>query len=256
MKAIFNAGVEKGRVITRASGRRGTITYNPFGPKMLAGIYGENPPLKGATLSRCIQIGLRRRYDRKEDISDFNKRDARNEAINIERDIKLWANNADHRALEDARPDMPGELTDRQRDAWLPLVVIADLIGEGWGRTARQWAVELSAAVPVTPDVMVQVLRDAYRALTGPGLETEKRVKTTTLADARNALSDREYDDDLTSIQLAKRLSRFHIKPSKWYDAKVQVRGFTVRTQSGDWTPEWKDAIGRYRLDDKRDNDV
>ena len=55
MKVIFNAGVEKGRKITRAAGRNGIVSYDPFGTKMLAGIYGENPPLKGATLSRCIQ---------------------------------------------------------------------------------------------------------------------------------------------------------------------------------------------------------
>lgn len=259
LRVVLNSGVEKGRLITRANGRQGGIvTYDPFGPKMLAGIYGESPPLKGATLSRCIQIGLRRRYDLEEEIADFDKTDARVEAVAIKAAIETWALLTDHDALSRARPQMPSELTDRQRDAWRPLVVIADLIGDSWGVSARRWAVELSRAVPVTPDLMVQLLRDAYRVMAGHG---GRRIRTTDLAAARNALPDREYDDDLSPIQLAKRLVRFHIKPGKWYDdspagKRSQVRGFVFRTRAGEWQPEWKDAIGRYRLEEAQDNDV
>ena len=171
-----------------------------------------------------------------------------------------------HDDLSNARPDMPGELTDRQRDAWLPLVVVADLVDAStpgdtpspgpWGQAARNWAVELSQAVPVTPDVMVQVLRDAYKVMTSPEHATDRRIKSTVLASERNAMTDREYDDDLSPIQLSKRLARFGIKPVKWYEDKSQVRGFTVRGDGGQWTAQWLDAIGRYRLDEARDNDA
>lgn len=254
LRAILNAGVEKGKVITRATGRGGFTAYDPFGPKMLAGIYGDNPPLKGATLSRCIQIGLRRRYDLKEEIADFDKTDAEIEAIPVRAAMQRWALLTDHDELRRARPNMPAELTDRQRDAWRPLVAIADIIGTQWGQAARHWAVELSRAIPVTPDTMVQVLRDTYRVLRDT-FSTDRKVKSVILADARNNLTDREYDEDLSPIQLGKRLARFSIKPIKYYDGSTQVRGYMFRTESGTWTPEWADAIGRYRLDEKREDD-
>lgn len=259
LRAILNSGVEQGKYITRAAGRHGIIMYDPFGPKMLAGIYGENPPLKGSTLSRCIQIQLRRRYDQREDIADFDKTDAEVEVVPIVAAIRTWSLLTNHDELRRARPVMPAALTDRQRDAWRPLIVIADMISEEWGAAARAWAAELSAAIPVTPDVMVQVLRDVYRVLGSDEQQSNRRIKSTVLAAARNALPDREYDDDLSPIQLGKRLGRFAIKPAKYYDgegsARAQVRGYVFRNPSGEWVPEWADAIGRYRLDEKRDND-
>ncbi len=252
MRALLNAGVEKGRLITRAGPRGSILTYDPFGPKMLAGIYGEAPPLRGATLSRCIQIALRRRYDKEEDVADFHKSDALAETALLKAAITQWAQLTSHDALRNARPEMPAELTDRQRDAWRPLIAVADLISGGWGNAARQWAVELSRAVPVTPDIMVQVLRDVYRVLRD---YPDHRIKSTVLASLRNDLSDRELDEDINPRQLGMRLKRFHITGTKWYDQSTQVRGFVYKGDSGEWTPEWKDAIGRYRLDEKRDNE-
>jgi Protein of unknown function (DUF3631) len=256
LRAILNAGVEKGRFITRATGRGGYVSYDPFGPKMLAGIYGEVPPLKGATLSRCIQIELRRRYDEREEIADFDKTDAEREVNDLAGNIKRWSLFTDHDELKSARPEMPAELTDRQRDAWRPLVVIGDRISPEWGKAARAWAVELSRAVPVTPDLMVQVMKDVYRVLVSEAYADAQQIKTATLARARDQLTDREYDEDLSPIQLAKRLARFGIKPIKYYEGKGQVRGFRVRNQSGEWTAQWADAIGRYRLAELHDDGI
>lgn len=251
LRAIFNAGVEQGHKIIRATHNGGVIEYDPFGPKMLAGIYGEEPPLKGPTLSRCIQIGLRRRYDGKEEIADFDKTDAEVESLPIARALKRWSLLASHDVLRKARPELPGELTDRQRDAWRPLIVIADLIGAKWAQAARQWAVEQSRAVPVTPDRMVQVLHDVIRVLASPEHAGDRVITTKVLAAARNALPDREYDEDLSPIGLAKRLARFEIRPTRYYAGTTQVRGFRIRDGSGTFAPEWADAIGRYRLADR-----
>jgi hypothetical protein len=248
LKVILNAGVEKGRSITRATRGGGVDTYDPFSPKMFAGIYGEAPPLKGATLSRCIQIGLRRRNPVTEPIADFNKNDAELESLEIVSEVKRWSLLVSKEELRKARPEMPAELTDRQRDAWLPLIVIADLISELWGAAARTWAVELSRAVPVTPDIMVQVLRDVHQVLAA---YDGTRVTSRVLADLRNALEDREFDGDLNAIELGKRLARFGIHPTKWNISGgrkgKQERGFIFRRGDA-FTAEFKDAFERYGI--------
>jgi len=251
LRAIFNAGVEQGHKIIRATYGGGVIEYDPFGPKMLAGIYDKEPPLKGSTLSRCIQVGLRRRYDGKEVIADFDKDNAEVESIPIVRALKRWPLLVSHDVLRKARPELPGELTDRQRDSWRPLVAVADLIGERWGRAARQWATELARAVPTTPDPGVQILWDVFSVLATPEHSGDLRITTKALATARNALPFREFDADLNPVQLAKRLRRFEIKPERYYAGGIQVRGFRIRTESGTFVPEWADAFGRYRLDER-----
>ena len=215
---------------------------------MLAGIYGEEPPLKGSTLSRCIQIGLRRRYDQKEVVADFEADEAEAQAVPIAHALRRWALLTSHDGLRKARPVLPSELTDRQRDAWRPLVVVADLIGAAWGHTARRWAVELSQAITVTPDPMIQLLSDVYRVLVNPEHGSARTITTARLAAARNALPDREHEEDLAPIQLAKRLARFHLVPERYYECGHQVRGFRVRNDRGEFLPAWRDVIGRYRL--------
>jgi hypothetical protein len=148
LKAVLNAGVERGRLITRAAPKGGVFTYDPFGPKMLAGIYGTEPPLKGATLSRCIQIGLRRRHPGTETVEDFDKDVAEDESAGMREALRGWAMAADRDALSRAKPAVPAELTDRQRDAWRPLVVVADLIGPASARPPGLGSPAAQAAPP------------------------------------------------------------------------------------------------------------
>lgn len=216
---------------------------------MFAGIYGEAPPLKGATLSRCIQISLRRRNPVTEHIADFNKNDAELESLELASAVKRWSLQTSREMLRKARPEMPPQLTDRQRDAWLPLVVIADLISESWGQAARQWAVELSRAIPVIPDAMVQILRDVYQVLAD---YDGTRITSRVLADFRNGLQDRQFDGDLNAIEVGKRLARFGIHPTKWNVSGgkkgTQERGFVFRRSNGKFTPEFRDAFERYGI--------
>jgi hypothetical protein len=74
------------------------------------------------------------------------------------------------------------------------------MIGESWGQAARQWAVELSQAIPITPDPMIQLLKDCYRVLVSPGHADDRVIASAILAIERNALLDREYDQEVSAL--------------------------------------------------------
>lgn len=123
------------------------------------------------------------------------------------------------------------------------------MIGESWGQAARQWAVELSKAIPMTPDPMIQLLKDCYRVLVSPERADDRAIASAILASERNVLPDRGYDQEVNALRLGKLLARFHIKPQRPTIGGTQVRGYVIRSDHGEWLPVWADAIGRYRLD-------
>jgi hypothetical protein len=54
-------------------------------------------------------------------------------------------------AAEQARPDMPVGVEDRNADMWEPLLAVADLAGSDWPKLAREAAVAFIAAGRETP---------------------------------------------------------------------------------------------------------
>jgi hypothetical protein len=76
-----------------------------FCPKLIAGIAGHRLPLTGATLSRCIEIPMRRRT-REEPISVFSHRHVRRDCDPVRLGLVEWA---DERTvlLREAKPALP-----------------------------------------------------------------------------------------------------------------------------------------------------
>jgi hypothetical protein len=108
-------------------------------------VRGEVERLPDTTASRSIQIRLKKRL-RTEPIERFRHRQARRIAEPLRERLELWAvENMD--VLRYATPALPDSLGDRAQDCWEPLLAIADLGGEQWGRLARVAAVELSGAL-------------------------------------------------------------------------------------------------------------
>jgi hypothetical protein len=240
LQEVLNAGFQPGTPILRRN-----ATYNVFCPKIFTGITHENPPLTDATLTRCIQIPMRRKA-RDEPLARFHRNQAAREMAPIHGGLAEWALAARDR-LEDADPKMPEGLSDRQEDMWAPLFAIADSIGTAWGEAAREWAVTLTRAIPKNPDPAVQILADVKKILDGwPG----NRIPTADLARARNALEGRDYDEDLSPNRLSKRLGGFGLHPDKSPfrmagKASPTQRGFTFR-RGDQYLPAWADAFQRY----------
>lgn len=231
MKVVLNAGFQPGTP-KRIKGK----AYELFCPKAFSGIAGDRQPLTDATLSRSIQIPMRRKAPH-EYAEPFHKGTATEELAPLKGGLEAWAESA-RRALYSATPWMPDGLSDRQRDCWEPLLAIADLIGSKWGSAARDWAVSLTRAIPKTPDEGVQILRDVRRVLEDADFSDVTWIATKALADRRNGLETREYADDLSTVQLGRRLAGFginadHSPRREGGRNSAAQRGFTIRVRKG-----------------------
>jgi hypothetical protein len=239
LKMILNSGFEPGSPVARAGKE-----YSTYCPKAFSGIAGDRQPLTNSTLSRCIQIPMRRKasHERFEPLDPSAIADL--EALRNQ--IEVWALSASAESLR-CWPTVPDGLTSRQEDTWRPLLAIADLVG--WSKAAREWTIVLTEATPQMPDVGVQILADMRRVLEERFLG-ETWVPTKALAAERNNLDGREYDDDLTPNQLGRRLAGFGIhrdsspRRQGGRGAPAQ-RGFFIRS-GGKLTKAWQDAFDRY----------
>jgi hypothetical protein len=210
LKTVLNAGYRTGGVVQRTGrDRDGELTvqdFNVFCPKMFAGIAGKKLPIRGATLTRCIQFPMRTRT-KDEPIERFFHHRHERELGPLRDELAEWAD--EHvDVLRDAVPDVPDAMSDREVEVWEPLLAIADLCG--LGKEARKAALTLSNAVAKQPDPSVQVIADLRRVWDAA---TAKRLHTATLADGRNELEDRQYVDTLSAQELSMWLTRFGIHP-------------------------------------------
>jgi hypothetical protein len=137
-RALLNAGYERGiRAIRMARNGGGfvKISYDPFCPKILAGI-GRLPD---TIVDRSIPILIHRRL-KTQSCQKYRRQD-RDLAKPIRDALETWSANTDLRkTIQASRPEMPDCLTDRQEDIWEPLLAIADSIGGDAPKLAREAA--------------------------------------------------------------------------------------------------------------------
>jgi hypothetical protein len=122
-RALLNAGYERGiraiRMERRADGFK-KISYDPFCPKILAGI-GRLPD---TIVDRSIPILIHRKL--KTHPCDKYRRQDRVKAKPLYDALETWSQDAEViETLREAHPEMPGSLSDRQEDIWEPLLAIA-----------------------------------------------------------------------------------------------------------------------------------
>jgi Protein of unknown function (DUF3631) len=176
IRAILNSGYRRGAVVPRVLDPRSTRVekFEVFGPKILAGLRELPPTLAGRSLRFRLQ---KRRSD--ESVERFRQPRVKAEVAALVEALEAWADDDTIQALEQAMPELPDALSDRQQDACEILVAISDLAGEAWGRRARSAlcavaargrveAVEESRGVALLSD-----LRGAV-ALLGPRLATRQ----------------------------------------------------------------------------------
>jgi hypothetical protein len=208
LKAVLNKGFEYGGYVVRSLGKAGYERIGVFCPKLVAGIAGRKLPLTGATLSRCIEIPIRRRTAG-EVVAPFKHRDARRECEPLRAALVVWGESVEPKLLG-ASPTIPTGLTDRQGDAWEPLLAIAERLGRDWPQRAANAALTLSKRASAQPDDGTQIiadLKDAWNHIEG------ERAHTATLAEIRNRLEDRRYSASLSAYELSTWLHRFGIAP-------------------------------------------
>lgn len=246
LTVVLNAGFQRnGPPIIRTNRR-----ISCFCPKMFAGIAGEKPPLTGAAGSRCLPIVIRRKSAKetlKFRVKKFDLDDAMDEMAPTQKDLMAWAKRSREKLRRPKVLNVPKELSDRQQDMCKQLFAIADLLGGAWPKNARKWAVEIFKSVPRQVDPGIQILADVKAVLDG---FTGEVISTRELAERRNKLDAKQYEDILTAQQLGRRLSAFGMYTAQWRTGKgtERVRGYKFRNTKGVYLPEWADAFERYRV--------
>jgi uncharacterized protein DUF3631 len=207
--------------------------FNVFCPKMFAGIAGRKLPIRGATLTRCIQFPMRTRT-KDEPIERFYHHRHERELAPLRDQLADWAR-LHMGELRDAEPDVPDELSDREVEVWEPLFAIADVCGRG--PEARDAALMLSTAVAKQPDPGIQIISDLSQIWKAT---KESRLHTATLAARRNELEDRQYVDALNAHELSMWLARFgiHSLPNPFRQDGTLRRGYA--------RADFADAFRRY----------
>jgi hypothetical protein len=196
LRGVLDTGHRRGGAASCCVGQGANISYRDFStycPKAIAGI-GKLPDTVG---DRAIPIRLKRSVRGEDKLERFRQRDAEAEAAPLRAQVEAWAR-AHLKALQDAHPSLPDELTDRQQDCAEPLLAIADAAGGEWPEEARKALVELCSQAQAS---------DASH-----GVQL--------LTDIRQVFEDKDFDK-LTSAELAEELAKIETSPwGEWNHGK------------------------------------
>jgi len=214
MRGLLNAGYRRGLSVYRCGGESRTTLeeYDVFCAKALAGI----GTLPDTIHSRSIPIYMRRRA-RHEAVERFRRVEVEERSRSLFARVEAWAAaNVDQ--LRDARPELPGELSDRTADVWEPLLAIADAAGDEWSKRARRAAKELAEEGARRDDSpAIRLLADIRSVYERRGADAD-RIASWDLVNDLRAIEDAPWDGwgsrGLTPQSLSRLLKPFDIGPT------------------------------------------
>jgi hypothetical protein len=140
LRGVLNSGHRRGGRVSVCAGK-GTeikpVDFTVFCPKAIAGI-GKLPDTVD---DRSIPIRLKRKSPG-EIVERFRRKLVEEEAKMLRGRVSAWVSKHLEQ-LQEARPDLPSALTDRQQDGAEPLLAIADLAGGDWPEKSRAALIDL-----------------------------------------------------------------------------------------------------------------
>ena len=191
-------------------------------------------------MSRSIIVWMRKRAPH-ERIESYRRRVHQDEGHDLRDDLAAWVSVvwAD---LQDAWPDLPASIEDRNADVWEPLLAIADAAGGDWPARARRSAVALVAEAGAKGRGFgVQLLTDLRTIFSN-----EPFMPTEAILEALIALDESPWGDlrgkALDARNLARRLGKFDVKSKQQRVGERNLRGY----ERGDLLDAWV----RYLPDD------
>ena len=244
LRGVFDSGYRRGGSVPRCVGEgtmQTVVDFPVFCPKMLAGI-GNTLPRTITT--RTIPVRLRRKK-KSEKVSRFRNREARAVLLPLRDRLAAWGELMTGE-LRDARPVLPGALTDRQQDIWEPLLAIADAAGGDWPKRARDAALAIHAGKDDagTGELLLQHVYEAFVASGGAMyLSTENLLRALISRDDgpwadmwEKALAEIPSRIKGPAARLAKLLKSFGVTPEPiGVGAHGQVRGYRLQSFADAW---------------------
>ncbi len=242
LKGIINAGHTRANAfVGRSVAKNGDFEpklFSVWGAKVLAGIRMDKH-LPEATISRCIIFRLRRKT-KGEVVGKLRQADRQAFKPLIAK-LARFAEDYGYR-VQQARPTLPDQLSDRAADNWEPLLAIASCAGPVWSGRAEQAALALSVKAEGTDSTGPELLTDVQAIF-----EAKKVLKLRSAELLAELIANAEMgwsgynrgSHPLTVRQLAKLLSGYGIKPRT-------VRLSPTKTYKGYYRDDFADAFDRY----------
>jgi len=162
------------------------------------------------------------------------------ELARLRADLARWvrAHFADLRDLAAGEILAAGELNDRAKDNWHPLMVIAHVAGGGWEEHARRASVILSDATGET-ELLVELLGDVQQVFATEGTDA---LRSVVLVQKLVAVEGSPWKEQrLSATRLAKMLRPLSIRPRQLWvgdKAKKNTQGYALA--------QFEDAFKRY----------
>ena len=240
LRGIINSGhTRSGAYVLRVEevgGERVPVKFSTWTPQCMAGI--KSPP--ETIRDRSVLITLRRKLPG-ESVTKLPL-DLQDDTRTTRQKIRRWSD--DHAlAIRNQSPDVPVISNERAMDNWLPLLAIADVLGDDWPILAREAMRNLETTDDVDDDgIGPMILSDIREIFMVSGLD---RITSQTLVDKLVDMEDRPWPEwrrgsPLTKNSLARLLKPFRIK-------STDIRTPTSRTALKGYKREnFEDAFSRY----------
>jgi hypothetical protein len=210
IRGMLNSGYRKGATAGRCVLKGKTVETEEL-PSYAAVALAGLDDLPDTIMTRAIVVRMRRRAP-DERIEPYRRRVHQDAGHELRDDLAAWISVvwAD---LQDAWPDLPAGIEDRNADVWEPLLAIADAAGGHWPADARCCAVALVAAARGNGGGFgVQLLAD-LRSI----FDAEPAMTTEAIIEALCALDESPWADirgkALDARSLSRRLGKYGIKP-------------------------------------------
>jgi hypothetical protein len=241
LRQILNSGHRRGGRILRCTRDGDRQQFSTFAPVALAAIGTETLPLPLQQRSIVIHMKRAARTLKRLDEATMSSLGLICSALHV------WAK----RVTLDLDPKIPPELRNRAADNWRPLIAIADLCGDDYGRQAREAAIAMSGDTFLDEDPVVALLKDIRRVFDARGVD---RISSRELVDELVGPDDSPWDEwrgpigdqqphRLTQSELARLLRPFHIKPRSMWPKK---RASDAKSTKGYQREHFKDAWQAY----------
>lgn len=212
LRGVLNAGHRKGGKVSLCLGKGCNIKavdFCVFGPKVIAGIGG----LPDTVADRAIPIQLQRKRPG-EKVERFRLRLINPAAHDLRERLAQWATQDRLEILRGAWPELPEALSDRQQDVSEPLLAVADLAGNEWGRVGRTALTELFGGPAAADESLgVRLLSDIRVAFEGQDRLGSKELVAALVGMEGSPWPELNHGREITATTVARLLRKFEIGP-------------------------------------------
>jgi Protein of unknown function (DUF3631) len=232
IRGVLNAGHRRGAVAGRCVMRGKTVETEELPAYCAVAIAGLGH-LPDTILTRSIIIKMLRRAPA-EVVEPFRRRVLKNKGYALRDRLAAWTR-SHLTAFENARPEMPEGIEDRNADVWEALLAVADEAGGEWPSRARVAAVTLvTDAIGGRQSIGIRLLGDLRTVFKG-----ETQMPTKEILSALCALEDAPWSDlkgsALDSRRLAHFLSEYGVSRTTFRIGSTTAKGYRAADLRDAW---------------------